>query len=383
MKKLISLALALMLVFSLATVAMAATSDYSEHINTPKNLKKTYNVIDGTAPAEVFTFTFTPYSYKNGDGELWTYDAATQTYNYAGTTNPAPALPAGFSIPTLGDKTISFDSLTSDSEGTAAISVDPTSSAWKLGVYTYLVKETKGTTAGTVYDTNPLYLVVTIIRDETAATETNKYVVAMHYETPDNATKTEGFTNTYNAGTLAITKNITGNSADMTKTFTFTVELSAPENTFFKAGQVVAASGAPANTTRNETKDNNNNVTKVTFTAKLGNNATLTIENVPVGTTYTVKEDAENYTAKVQEPGATSASNYTSNTALNGSIATVTSADGKVTGAEDDAYVFTNDLTNTVDTGITLDSLPFVLILAVCAGAVVLFVIKRRRSVDF
>ena len=43
----------------------------------------------------------------------------------------------------------------------------------------------------------------------------------------------------------------------------------------------------------------------------------------------------------------------------------------------------TNNKGGTPDTGITLDSLPFVLILAVCAGAVVLFVIKRRNSVEF
>ena len=59
---------------------------------------------------------------------------------------------------------------------------------------------------------------------------------------------------------------------------------------------------------------------------------------------------------------------------------------------EDTAYQLSDDkmtatITNNksvdVDTGITLDSLPFVLILAVCAGAVVLFVIKRRNSVEF
>ena len=42
----------------------------------------------------------------------------------------------------------------------------------------------------------------------------------------------------------------------------------------------------------------------------------------------------------------------------------------------------TNNKSVDVDTGITLDSIPFVLILAVCAGAAVLFLIKRR-SVEF
>ena len=48
-----------------------------------------------------------------------------------------------------------------------------------------------------------------------------------------------------------------------------------------------------------------------------------------------------------------------------------------------DKVAITNNKGGTPDTGITLDSLPFVLILAVCAGAVVLFVIKRRNSVEF
>ena len=63
---------------------------------------------------------------------------------------------------------------------------------------------------------------------------------------------------------------------------------------------------------------------------------------------------------------------------------TVTGAIGEANDATpDDTVVFTNNKKVDVDTGITLDSLPFVLILAVCAGAVVLFVIKRRNSVEF
>ena len=44
------------------------------------------------------------------------------------------------------------------------------------------------------------------------------------------------------------------------------------------------------------------------------------------------------------------------------------------------AFVNTKD--GDVDMGITLDSVPFILMLVVCAGAAVLFVTKRR-SVEF
>lgn len=334
MKKLISLMLALMLVFSLATVAMASTDDpYKGKLDKATSFTKEYVVTNGTAPKETFDFNVSYKSFKNNEGETAT--AATQ-----------PTV-------TLGDAV--FNSALS-STGTANVSVEISNyETVALGAYTYEITEVAPTTktAGTTYNSTPVYLVVTILRDETS---NNHYVAAIHYETAAGA-KTGTITNSYNAGQLSVTKQIEGNMADMDKKFEFTVVFTPATGTAFDTSVQIANDAATTNRTYTSNKNADG-----TYTIKfnLGDNETATFTNIPVGTTYTITEDADGYTRTH-----------------------TTAADGSIAGGDRDEDVWTNTLNKDVDTGITLDSLPFVLILAVCAGAVVLFVIKRRNSVEF
>ena len=57
MKKLISLVLALVFVFSMATVAMAAEEPYGGKLDQGTTFTKAYLVTKGTAPAEDFEFS--------------------------------------------------------------------------------------------------------------------------------------------------------------------------------------------------------------------------------------------------------------------------------------------------------------------------------------
>lgn len=312
MKKILSLALALVLVLSMSTVAFAA--DYDDYLDSKPVVPKTYEVNNGTAPAETFTFSFEGVSYKNGDGE-----------NVAGAT-----------IPAIGNVTISFDAISANTSKSVEVDIDPND--YELGVYTYKVTEVAGSTAGVTYSDEELYLVLTILRDENSD---QHYVAAMHYESATGTDKSSGFTNEYDAGSLTVTKDIKGNMADMDKEFAFTIVFTAP-------------SGETVNSTITVSKPDGTNEsitfaegeTSYTYTINLGDDDTVTFTNIPEGVTYTVSEEEENYT-----------SDHT------------TVADGTIAANDTDADLWTNTLTNEVDTGINMDSMPYILLLAVaCMG---------------
>lgn len=348
MKKLISLTLALMLVFSLATVAMAVDSepdydevlgsdDYEDMIDIQPKINKTYTINGNTAeaPEEDFTLKFEGISYVNG----------------AGVEDETAA------IPTISDVTFAYDTDFTNSVASKTLDIDPDD--YDIGVYTYKITEENNGTAGVTYTSDELYLVLTILYNET---EAKHFVAAMHVASA-NGDKVNSITNTYNAGSLLVSKEISGNTADMTAEFEFVVTFTAPVGRTFNlkadGGVQIVTTDTP------ETGFTNNSVT---YKFNLGNGDSLRFTNIPVGTEYTVTEtkaNADNYETT-----------FTGTINTNGGKATITDTSEATVEVE-------NARSSDVDTGITLDSLPFVLILAVCAGAVVLFVIKRRNSAEF
>lgn len=325
MRKLISLLLALVMVMGLATVAFAAEQDQSTSFN------KKYIVNNGTAPADTFKFNVAFEGYKNNEGE-------------------AVAEVTAYPTVTLGDAEFA-NALTAD--GTAAASVEISNyDEVELGVYTYKISEVvpEIKTAGTTYNAKPVYLVVTILRDEQSK---NHYVAAIHYEA-EGGKKIGDTTNEYDAGQLAVTKQISGNMADMEKKFAFTATFTPETGDKFDASVQVMTDNA-----RTYSKTTNDNG-EIVITFELGDGDTATFTNVPANATYTVVEVPEKYTSS-WENGQKS---------------------GTINANEEEAIEVTNTLTSQIDTGIALDSIPFVVMMVVCAAAAVLFVIKRR-SVEF
>ena len=140
MKKLISLALALMLVFSLATVAMAATQnpDGSYVDESTITITKTYDATntDSTSPAETFTFS-TPICTSVANAGV------DPTTGAVVTTSTAP-------VPTIGSVTYAAGDAGKTTAMTKTITITlPSYSA--VGIYTYTFTENEGTTAGVTY----------------------------------------------------------------------------------------------------------------------------------------------------------------------------------------------------------------------------------------
>lgn len=329
MKKIISLILALMLVLCMGVAAFAedtgdaetpSTPSYEEHLDKAPVVSKKYKVNNGTAPAETFTFSFEGETYKNGDGQIV----------------------SGATIPAIGNVTIDFDAINVNLNKTVTASIN--ANDYNLGVYTYKVTEITPTTktTGVTYSTENLYLVLTILRDEQSG---KYYVAAMHYQNATGTDKSTGFTNEYDSGSLTVSKTIAGNMADMNKKFAFTISFTAPEGTEIKS---TISSDNTAGTWNG-----------LTYTVSLGNGESVTFGNIPAGTTYTVTEDAENYTS---DGGVFSDATKT------------------ISADDTDTVAFTNTLTTEIDMGISTDSLPYIMLLGIVTMIGAAMLIKRRAT---
>lgn len=183
-------------------------------------------------------------------------------------------------------------------------------------------------------------------------------------------TKLSQIENTYQAGTVTITKSVTGNMGNKSTKFNF---------------KVVLESEKPVNSivTGNKTftfTPNDNGMYTAEQTYQLSDSETWTITNLPFGVTYTVYEmNGEDETATAVAQG---------NTLTAESKTYTVSYDTAKTGALDEktanhkiATIVTNNCGNeNIDTGVILDNAPYILMLAVVAGGAMTLVIKKRRE---
>lgn len=332
MKKLFAILLAAMMVLSMTTIAFANGEEYDAGVETneitiTKTLKA--NGPDGTTvkyPADVLQFTA-----ANG----------TVTDARAGVTAPA--------LPPIDNVTVT--------EGATSVAIKVKLPKFdNVGVYTYEITETDTNVAGVIYRTETIKLVLTVVEQNG-----KKVIAAVHCETPfdannANKTKSDTFENVFNAGSLKVSKQVTGNYGEREKDFHFTVKFSAPSgdtvNSTIKYGGDETTE--PETIAPGWTGDKEVEIT-------LQHNQSIQFDNIPAGVTYTVVE------AEANKDGYT-----TTPTNDSGTIAAKT-----VTEAS-----FVNYRTTTPDTGIVLDSLPYILIGAVAMAAAVVMIAKKRRVED-
>lgn len=160
-------------------------------------------------------------------------------------------------------------------------------------------------------------------------------------------------TNTYTPSTTTVTvsKTVTGGLGDRDKDFSFTVTVKQDENdASFKLGEDTYTGSA-------------------TFNLHDRQSAQLT---VPVGSTVTVTETDYGES----NGGYTTSYKINSGEKQDGREATLEA------GTDGDTITFTNHKEASPDTGVLLDSLPYVLILAAVAAGVVLMLFRKRRNRD-
>lgn len=157
---------------------------------------------------------------------------------------------------------------------------------------------------------------------------------------------------------LTVTKTVTGKLGDTNKAFTF---------------QILDASGKPVELTTGSYEFGNangallNDGTDGKFTLKDG--ASIIFKNLPSGQYKIVEDD---YTGEKYETSYV----VDSGTPVNEQEATVT------IGTDAKQIDFTNHRTLEPDLGVLLDTLPYIVILAVVAGGVALLMLRKHRKED-
>lgn len=309
MKKFVAILLTLMLVLGVSAAFAAGE---------PQFTKKLTIVNDGTtAPDALFTFKYTFVGADDGNN------------NDLGVTGPTLAN----STVTLGGNTL---------EGTVTIHDDATYPV--VGIYHYNVtEENTNKIAGITNFNGKMQLKVTYYLDED---NTYKKAYAFYANGEDSKVKTDAVVNTYSAGTLNVSKTVTGNLGDKDKYFQFKVTLTGVADMTYLDSYGVDGGSNTSNPSTIKIGE------ETIFWLKDGE--TIHIDNLPYGVTYTVTETAaDGYTANMKE------------------------AKGEISAASQSAD-FVNTKTGTIDTGVTTESLPYVVLMGfvVLAGAALL--LKRK-----
>lgn len=196
------------------------------------------------------------------------------------------------------------------------------------------------------------------------------------------ATNQFKFVNIYNVTTdLRVSKVILGDYADMTKTFDYSLTITKattdPATSF--SAQKYDKTGVPTGASFTVTPG-----TASAFT--LGHDEYIVVSGIGSGATYTVTETgAPGYTPAVavvagsvaQSPTLSPASPVEGDS-LQVSGANITYAGG----ASDNVATFTNTYKTVTPTGILLDNLPFILLMLVGVGGLVVFGVSRKKRRD-
>ena len=218
-----------------------------------------------------------------------------------------------------------------------------------VGVYTYIIHEVAGHSAGVTYYGDAILLRVTVIEQDGKLR-----IAAVHTEDPESTGegKKDDFDNRYSAGKLEVHKDVEGIMGNKEKYFEFRVQLTGEEGKTYQDSYAITGGSYDANPA--SIKIRPGETTEATFYLK--DDDTIHIENLPYGVEYKVSE------APVAD--------Y---------VTTETGTEGEVDEAVEQAN-FTTTKGGTVDAGVVLDSAPYLFTLTGAAGVGLLLTLRRRHQ---
>ena len=290
-------------------------------------IKKNYELAntDTISPEETFTFTIDPVTV----------------------TDASEGIEAADYRPIVGDVTYAQGEAGSASK-TKKIEIKlPEYDS--VGVYTYIIHEVEGNSAGVTYYGDAILLRVTVIEQNGKLR-----IAAVHTEDPESTGegKKDDFDNFYSAGKLEVHKDVEGIMGNKDKYFEFRVQLTGEEGKTYQDSYAITGGSYDANP--DSIKIRPGETTEATFYLK--DDDTIHIENLPYGVEYKVSE------APVAD--------Y---------VTTETGTEGEVDAAVEQAN-FTNTKGGTVDAGVVLDSAPYLFTLTGAAGVGLLLTLRRRHQ---
>jgi len=348
MRKALAAVMAAAMVLSMGVTALAASTnpgeDGSYHDEATVTFEKMYTAPwGGSNPEETFTFTV-----HKGVRDPETNDFVGKIEENLEGKYPD-------TLPDIDEATFAAGAAGHETNGIQTLTVTLPRFD-KVGVYYYTITEDipDVRTAGVSYHSRDILLKVTVLQ----APDGRIRVAAVHCEAEGE--KTDSIENTYKASSLEITKNVEGNMGETDKYFTVKVTLIAPEKTTMSSevgvGELsyVNAEGETFNPTT---------ITEAgtEYLFKIKDGETIVLSNIPEGVIYTVEEveaDKNGYTTDI-----------------------VFSDQNKKIDTEDkDTVIITNTKDSEVDTGILLDSAPYILLLAVAVLGMFGFILKKRNE---
>jgi pilin isopeptide linkage protein len=286
------------------------------------------------SPAETFTFNIERYNFS--DSLYGSLDAVPLPQFVSGTDKGSIAFNQGQAITTGFPNSVSLNLPDYD----------------HVGYYTYKLTETPGNTAGVTYDARTLYLTVTVINNGNG--RIRQVTTLYYFDSNNEKQKSQNFENVFSAGNLAITKEVTGNMGEKDRYFKVDVTLNVPAGKNI-ATVPVSFSGGKYVGAQNVTFSDGT----VKVPIELKNGDTVTFANLPYGVTYTAVEK------DVTGDGYKTADYVFSDT-------------NKTIDTAADTVTITNNKDKDVATGISLDNLPYIMILVIAAGGLIIFA-KRKR----
>lgn len=340
-KKLLALLLAILMV-AMSAVAMAATKNQT----TLSDITKIYET-DTVLPQETLTFTADASQRVNPDGTTVIENLGAP--QLSGTINTATGMKA---------ETNAEGAATGRYTGTLSITTDESWSA--PGTYTYSVSETAGNIQGVTYSTEEIAFQVLVGYKTGEDGKPTQELEAQDIQlvVAQGAEKKGSITNKYESGSVYVSKTVDGNAADTQEDFT--VELTfAPETdkAFTSNFTSVKVNGTDTTLANN----------KITITVKHGD--TITISDIPLGASVTAAETGNNVDSTKTNPNKY----WPMYKVGNVETATATADDTSIP-----TIAITNYRSSEIATGVTTDSMPYILLMAFVAILAVAFVAKKR-----